>query len=223
MKFLIPNISAIRFGKKVLDNVLIKFGLERNLHREKIISKGPNSQANYILGRLVLRLRRLRDSNKNAEFWSLSNLALRKSKYLRALALRNVRPNWYKDMRLSKVLLTLEKLNGICHRPPKTFEIKRTSIPKEDGSKRFINAPELEWRLYLWMVNYFLGIYLENKLNKYQFGHRHGRGAVDAWKKIFELFNRYENIYEFDFKGFHDNIDRKFLIKSLKNQGISDE
>ena len=72
------------------------------------------------------------------------------------LALRNVRPNWYKDMSQRKVINCLTKLNGICNRPRRTFEIMRTAIPKTDGTKRFINAPRLEVRLYLWMCNYFL-------------------------------------------------------------------
>lgn len=188
-----------------------------------IVSGDLNSNINRQLKMMLRRLKFMSQEGRNDHYWKFASLMLKKSKSLRMLALRNVRPNWYKDMSMKDLIRTLYGLNGICFRPRKTFEIKRTAIPKDDGSRRFINAPDLKSRLYLWMVNFFLGIFLEDKLNPNQFGHRHGRGSADAWRKILEVEKDYKFVYEFDFKGFHDEIRRHFLVKALTNIGVSEE
>ncbi|HYT41172.1 MAG TPA: reverse transcriptase domain-containing protein [Methylomirabilota bacterium] len=196
---------------------------DTDMGRPNIYSSEINSNINRQLLMMQRRLRYMVSEGRNDHYWSFSSLMLRKSKSLRMLALRNVRPNWYKDMSIKKLMETLSSLNGMCYRPRQAYEIQRVGIPKDDGSKRFINAPKLEVRLYLWMMNFFLGLFLETKLNPNQYGHRHGRGAADAWRKLLKEQSQYRHIYEFDFKGFHDEIRRDFLVKALRNLGVSEE
>jgi hypothetical protein len=218
MKFTIPNF------KIKIETVKRLFNLDtKEVGVTGYESKGINTSVNRQLTIMVRRLRYMVAENRNEHYWKFASLMLKKSKSLRLLAIRNVRPNWYKDLSMKDLIGTLHALNGMCYRPKKTYEIFRTAIPKDDGKKRFINAPKLDVRLYLWMMNFFLGIFLENKLNPRQFGHRHGRGAADAWREILKHQYGYKYIYEFDFKGFHDEIRRHFLVKSLTNLGISEE
>lgn len=218
MKFSLPNFKLKwnQIERLIKDNTIEVGGAGK-------FSQGINARINRNLTMMIRRLRYMAADQRNEHYWKFASLMLKKSKSLRMLALRNVRPNWYKDLSMKDLIGTMHALNGMCYRPRKSYEIFRTAIPKDDGKKRFINAPKLDVRLYLWMTNFFLGVFLENKLNPRQFGHRHGKGAADAWREILKHQHGYKYIYEFDFKGFHDEIRRHFLVKSLTNLGVSEE
>lgn len=202
---------------KGYDTLLEAYNLLKK-NREINFDRGENQRVNRYLKYQMQRLRGLK--NQPTEFWKLAELLLRHSKCFRMLALRNVRPNWYKDYKLSKILRSMKVLNGICNRPRRNFEITRTGIPKPDGGIRYINDPGISWRCYLWIINCMLNIYLEDRLNSRQFGHRKGKGTIGAWKEILNNFSTYKYIYEFDFKKFHDNIERSTLIKAMKFMDI---
>lgn len=53
-----------------------------------------------------------------------------------------------------------------------------------------------------------------------QHGHRVGRGTITVWKKILKDVIGAQYIYEFDYKKFHDRIDRVRLSKALINFGF---
>jgi len=75
------------------------------------------------------RLATLAQTGEYVKYWKLANHLTRSSKAFRMLALRNVRPNWYKSEKWTRVHGWLRKLNNICYRPSETFELKRTAIP----------------------------------------------------------------------------------------------
>lgn len=68
-----------------------------------------------------------------------------------------------------------------------------------------------------------LSIFLENKLSENQYGHRSGKSAAGAWRRILELWETKSYIYEFDFRGFHDEITRHAVVRALTNLGVSKE
>lgn len=206
---------------KKLDPFLYRFGLVRGLSREKHIEKGTNGKINRYIKYQERRIERMSKEN-DPRFWDLIDLLRRSSKSYRLLALMNVKPLWYKDMNWHSLLRCLRRLNGICYRQRDTFEIKRTAIPKPDGSKRFINNPGVSWRMYLWILNHLIGKWLNPRISENQHGHRPGKGSVTCWKEILELVDEYPFIYELDFKKFHDKIERRFLVKSLRNLGVTD-
>lgn len=216
MKLNVPNVAAIKVSRVGDVEFLKQYGLDKAIH-EMDFAEGENGELNRYLKDTEDRLRELA-VNRPEDFWRLAYILLRSSKAHRLLGLRNVRPNWYKD--LVKIMDDLEALNGICNRPHATFPIKRTGIPKPDGGTRFINNPGLAMRIYLWMWNYFLSIWCEARLSKHQHGHRSGKGSVTCWEEILDNVEDYPYIYEGDFAKFHDNIDRNFLRKSLLGMGL---
>lgn len=116
-------------------------GINRALRESKPkFTLNKNRDINRYLVRQQNRLAKLSKSDK-VKFWKLAEHLLRSSKSLRLVALRNVRPNWYKDTQFVRVENWLTQLNQICYRPTETFEINRIGIPKEDGQTRFINDP----------------------------------------------------------------------------------
>lgn len=152
MKQLLPNILNIELGKRLgLDAFYLKFGITKVVRDgSPSFTKGSNGSLNRYLERQMKRLDRLAKVSPK-RYWKLALHLLRSSKALRLVALRNVRPHWYKGVPALKVREWMEELNGICYRPRETFEINRTAIPKDDGTKRYINDPGVPWRMYLWM------------------------------------------------------------------------
>lgn len=218
----LPNISNISFNPKKLDPYLYSFGLKVNAENRAVTEKGPFTEVNEYLNRQWARLERL-SRNNDPKFWKLADHLIRSSKSLRMLALSNVRPGWYKDYSEEQIYRELRKLNGICYRPDKCFEIIRTPIPKPDGGVRFINNPGIAYRMYLWMMNQTYGVWFNHRINKSQHGHRKGRGSVTCWKEILDQVNKYDYIYEFDYKKFHDMINRRVLMKALMEAGVPDQ
>src|SRR6266566_2007815 len=212
MKLMIPNITGVIIERFGLEPFLRLFNLKRNL-REISFESGTNKSVNKYLKYQYKRLEKLRDNPE--KYWSLANHLMKSSKSLRLLAIVNVRPNWYKDIRLKPFLKVLKKLNGICYRPRRTLRMNRFSVESPPGKIRWLQDPTLAWRLYLWMLNSIIVGFVNHKLNPDQHGHRPGKGTVTAWKSILQNWNKYPNIYEFDYTKFHDRIERMTLVKAL--------
>lgn len=204
-----------------VDPFLKKFGIDKvqRSHEARFI-KLRNSPVEKYLKQQQLRLLRLSRSPDRERFWKLAKHLLRSSKSFRMLALRNVDPLWYAKKSWKQVERNLKDLNGICYRPPQTFEIKRVSIPKPQGGVRFINDAGIPMRCYLWMWNLMLHYFVNERLYPDQHGHRMGKGTVTCWKRIIEEVIDSKFIYEFDYKKFHDLIDRKALAEALIRFGF---
>jgi len=179
--------------------------------RKLIFEKDTNTRINRYL---IYQFKRMAIANPK-EFWILAEIVLTRSKALRLLALRNIKPNWYKDENWKLIYKSLKTLNGIAYRPRETFKVTVTKLEKPNGGHRVIAAPNLASRMYLWILNATLSIYAENMLNQSQHGHRRGKGVGSCWQEILKNLVTYKYIYEFDFIKFHDILDRNFIFTTL--------
>lgn len=137
-KLNLPNVRSMRLGKIIGENPFLKlYGIKKVLRlNAPKLEKLTSGKTERYLKMQQIRLMKLQQQGDAMRFWKVALNLLSKSKALRMLALRNVKPNWYKEAKFSKIEAELQKLNGICYRPAPCFEIKRTSLPKPDGSLR---------------------------------------------------------------------------------------
>lgn len=151
LKYL-PNIRDMRLGDSLgMDAFYERFGIKKVVRDSKpVFEIAVNGSTNRYLERQMKRLEALAKISP-VRFWKLARHLIRTSKALRMVALRNVRPLWYKTVDAERVNGWMKELNGICYRPRSTYEISRTGIPKDDGTLRYINDPGVPWRMYLWM------------------------------------------------------------------------
>lgn len=206
------------------DAYLDIFGLKKVIRRGKpVMTAGPNSRLERYVMNQQRYLWKLQRRGRVDLFWKTAERLLRSSKAFRLLALRNVKPNWYKDTDWKKVQRWMIELNHICYRPSETYEITRTNIPKKDGGIRYINDPGVPWRCYLWMWNLMLHYFANPKLNENQHGHRAGKGAATCWKQILTEVVNANYIYEFDYMKFHDLITRTGTAQALLRFGFPEE
>jgi len=139
VKLNLPNIRTMELPPKIgTDPYLDLFENIKKVIRDGKLewAKLADNKTERYLRYQQVRLAKLAQSGKYERYWKLANHLTKSSKAFRMLALRNVRPNWYKDSKWTEVHKWMKKLNQISYRPSETFQIIRTPIPKPDGTTR---------------------------------------------------------------------------------------
>lgn len=140
------------------------------------------------------------------------------------MALHHVYPDWYKKWPVWGVSRLLFKVGELAERPLQRIVYARVYIAKEGGKWRPLGVPSPVWRVYLHQVGQFLSYRIAPKLHPEQHGYRVGKSIMTAWKTILEKAIKEDNIYEYDLKGFFDNVNINFVVVTLKKfLGMPDE
>lgn len=93
--------------------------------------------------------------------------------------------------------------------------IKRLWIDS-NGKWRPLGVSPRKWRLVIKADQVFLDIFVRGSIDPTQHGYITGKGCHTAWKEIFEKnVLKYRNIFEYDFRGFFNNVNLKSLGELL--------
>lgn len=222
----LPNVRKFRLRVSMWDEILLKFGIRKNFDPVTEIINYRNRSANRYMNHQLIRLEKhaikARKGQKSA-YWVIANALIKRSLTFRIAALHHVFPKWYKDHPLwwvAKILLDVGKL---ALDQSAELDYARVYILKEGGKYRPLGVPSPKWRIYLHMQAQFISFLVDPELNDNQHGFRPGRGTMSAWKKILSEVIGEKDIYEFDLKGFFDNIKQDFVWNMLKSKYQMDE
>lgn len=223
-KLKLPNVRSMKLGERLgTDPFLALFGINKVVRASAPeFAKATSNKINRYISHQQKRLVVLQQKGEYVKYWKLAMHLLKSSKAFRCLALRNVRPNWYKEVSWAEVQEWLIQLNGQCYRPRSTFKIIRTAIPKDSGGVRWINNPGEAQRMYLWEWNLFLTLFLNPGTHPSQHGHRMGKGSVSCWEELIKYIDA-PYIAEYDLRKFHDSINRKYLAEALQRRGFPED
>jgi len=211
---LIPNVSDFYTEKLGIHEYAAIYGIEKILRRtyaEKLVAGGPNK---YLL-RQYRRLSYYAINGELEKFNFISSIILKKSISFRILALNRTMKDWF-TMRIRDLRRIWRSLSYIAKTESSDLRFKRVWIDKKPGDyARPLGVPTPAWRCYSFMRLDHMERYLKGQkyLEPWQHGGRSGRGVLSCYKDLIPKLKTANTIFEFDIKGFFDNIKHSQIIE----------
>jgi len=212
---LLPNIFEFKTEKYSIHEYAAVYGIEKILRRtyaQKLLVSKPNRY----LERQYHRLTQYAAAGQREEFNYLSEVIIRKSVSYRILALNRTIADWHiKPIR--ELRRIWRSLSYISRTLSSDLKFKRVWIDKKPGDyARPLGVPTPAWRCYsfMWMDHIERYFKASGQLATWQHGGRSGVGVLTCYKALIPRLKEEEFIYEFDIKGFFDNISHE----KIRNQ-----
>jgi len=214
---LLPNVFEFQTEKYGIHEFAAIYGIEKILRRTKV-TKLLKSQPNYYLEAQHKRLVRYAAEGRISEFNFLSKVILTKSISYRILALNRTMKDWF-IMPIRNLRRIWRELSFISKTLSSDLKFKRVWIDKKEGDfARPLGVPTPAWRGYsfMWMNHLETFYKAAGYLQPWQHGGRSGVGVLSCYKQLIPRLKNSNYIYEFDIKGFFDNISHESIIKRFK-------
>jgi hypothetical protein len=218
---LLPNVFEFVTEKYSIHEFAAIYGIEKILRRtqaEKLMVSRPNRY----LTRQYHRLTQYAANNQVLEFNSLSEKIIRKSVSYRILALNRTISDWH-ILPIRALRRIWRGLSFISRTLSSDLKFKRVWIDKKPGDyARPLGVPTPAWRCYsfMWMDHIERFFKASGKLATWQHGGRSGVGVLSCYKQLIPRIvngpSSAKFIYEFDIKGFFDNINHSSIITKFK-------
>lgn len=223
----IPSCAGFKVELDGWDWIFQLFGREvRNRSQQVEIVNWRNGRANRHLFMMYLRLGTLRDRGDMKGYWKLGWQLMRSRSY-QVSAFNYVYQNWSRNMSLNQSLRILEATGVLCRTKADNISFHRTYIPKNAekelcaGNARPLGVPSPEWRVYLHMLNNLI-VWARRGKEGTQHAYSPGRGVITAWRDVITNLPKWDYVYEFDLKGYFDNVSHTGIINRLKAEGWSE-
>jgi hypothetical protein len=222
----LPNISALRLKTNKEDPLLAKHGISKKLEPEfdfRVLSHRTKA-ANRYIRIMYTRLTKLQFQGRNIEFWILALMLMKKSKVLRAVALRKLEKNWYRVWTFGKVKKLMTELDNLIDAMPFVLHVVRDYAakvkPDQSITWRPIGAPAYAVRMYLYLLQSFLVIFLNPHISRSQHAYRPGKGVVTALREVQDCLEKYKYVWEFDLKGAFPSVKITLTCDKLIEVGV---
>jgi len=221
---LIPNVSDFQTFIKSWSEFAALFGLKSPNRENSIKQFQELRKANKYITRQTYRLMKLAREDKMEAHDYVCKVILTKSDAFLVASIhhKTKKSPWYRK-NWSKVISLVNKTRRVA-KGDVLLNLKRVWIDKKLGDyARGLGVPKLEWRTYPFTLNRIIEQTLIAKklLKTWQHGGRAFKGTHTAWEKTMFVLRDKPYIYEFDIKGFYDNIITKDVVPFLGKEMAS--
>lgn len=162
---------------------------------------------------------------------------MKNSKSFRLTAFNTVLRGWYKELPRARIYQILFGIEYILQNELNDLKFFRVNIPKGDseeivkfllenpgkawpGKTRPLGVPTAPWRIVLHLWNGFLTLFLENELKRFNHAYMPSVGTSTALKEWVTKVLPSRFVYEFDIKGFFNNVKIGDIIQKLQERGM---
>jgi hypothetical protein len=208
-----PNVSEFYTFKYSVDEYALIYGIEKVLRRIEVKAHTNGKSNKYLLKQFYRLSNHAIKGNKEA-YAELSNRLMRESISFRLVAMNRKYKDWFLVNCTRKLRAVWKRLGGIINIDSGDINFKRVWIDKKPKDyARPLGVPTMEWRIFSWMKMEIIERYLKGagKLQPWQHGGRSGVGVLSCWKALIPRIQESKWVYEFDIKGFFDNISHKSI------------
>lgn len=233
----IPSVKKYEIIVGDNNDLLRNTGMERRLPNQTFVElHESNNRVNKFMTQRIKYLRTVLKAGKPDIFWAEAEKLMRTSTAFRTAAFNAVLKGWYKEIPFEQLYYINHSLNRILRKRETDLKYFRVHIPK-DGPKaqlkwflenpdkeytrtRPLGVPTYAWRIALHLWNGFLVIFLEEEIKKFNHAYTPGVGTKSC---ITEWVNKVlpsPFVYEFDIKGFFNNVDIDETIEALRKRGM---
>lgn len=222
---LIPNVSEFNTFILGYSEFAAIFGLKSPNRKDTLIQFRELKRANKYIAKQMFRLMKYAAAGEMAKHDYLVQILLTRSDACLVASIHHKagKPTkgstrvWYLD-EWCKVVSLVNKTRKIARDQSCKLELKRVWIDKKLGDyARGLGVPKLHWRVHTFQENRIIENTLKAKgmLTSWQHGGRSFKGTHTAWEKIMFVLRDKPFIFEFDIKGFYDNIITKDIAPFL--------
>jgi len=224
-KIYIPNskyFSAIPTGNdKFMENCFDLISKEHDI----INIRDPEiTKANKYLRRMYKRLDVYATKANVRGFYVIAMILLKRSVAFRLAAITFKWKHWFRKGTGSKAKKIATIVKSLSRNLETAIEYKRLWIPKGlDRYGRPLGCPTVPWRIYLWMFYFLLDVWISNNQGRapWQHGGFSKRGPNTFFDQLIGTqFYKRKWIYEFDLKGYFNNIKHKAILEALVNLNL---
>jgi len=224
----LPNVRRLLIGNNVADPLFAYFEMSKKLNPElefKDLSHKIKA-CNRYMRIMQYKLHKLLLQGDVNGYWILALNLMARSKVIRLLALRKLEKNWSTALSLPRVLVLLKVLDRKLKRCSTDLRIIRTYVDKikPDGSKswRPVGSPVLVDRMYSYIWQCFVLIFVGNYIDSDQHAYRPGKGVNTALASLRKYFTdkSYKFAWEFDLKGAFPSVRIRETLGEMEQRGL---
>jgi len=214
---LIPNVAEYTTEFVGYHLTALLYGIEKII-RKVYVKKLNKGEYNEYLERQMLRLSKYAVEGELEKYLYLADILMTKSVSYRSKMWNEVDRDVI-HRKPAEVDRIWRKITKLCESRSSNLNYKRVWISDPGKSEKYtrpLGVPTLEWRIYSRMKldiieRWFKG---QGLLTSWQHGGRSGKGTLSCYKEVLPKYLQYKNIFEFDIKGFFNNISHE-VITSL--------
>lgn len=140
------------------------------------------------------------------------------SSVMKLYILNRSEKNWYKSWDKLKALSHIKKFSKMFRAKKFSLDVIREYLVKPNGKLRPLGSPIPSTKMLYNSILIFLEKIIIMDLGKYQHGFVPGRGAVTAGTKVIEYLNKGYHPYEFDLKGFFNNVNPEIVLSRIERK-----